>query len=49
MSEQSKVSAPKPIRASKIQIEVKEIAPQTRINTTSELGADADGDDLSNE
>lgn len=50
MSEQIKASAFKPARASKIQIEVKEVAPQTAIkNATSHLGADADGGDLSNE
>ena len=50
MSEHIKVSFLKQTRASKIQIEVKEIAPQTLSkNTTSQLGADADGSDLSNE
>ncbi len=50
MSEQINVSALKQTRASKIQIEVKEIAPQ-RIhkNTTSQLGADADGSDSNDE
>ena len=50
MSEQINVSALKPTRASKIQIEVKEIARQ-RIhkNTTSHLGADADGSDSNDE
>jgi len=50
MSERINASALKQTRTSKIQIEVKEIAPQTTSkNTTSHLGADADGDDLSNE
>ena len=50
MSEQINVSALKQTSASKIQIEVMEIAPQTmKKNNTSQLGADADGSDLSNE
>ena len=50
MSEQINVSALKQTRASKIQIEVKEIAPQAiNKNTTSQLGTDADQSDLSNE
>ena len=50
MSEHIKVSALKQTRASKIQIEVKEIAPQTLSkNITSQLGSDADGSDFSNE
>lgn len=50
MSEQIIVSTPKQTRASKIQIEVKNIAPQTMSKkTTSGLGVDADGSDLSNE
>jgi hypothetical protein len=50
MSEQIKASTLKPARSSKIQIEVKEIAPQTTSKkTTSQLGVDADGDDIRNE
>ncbi len=50
MSEQSNVSTLKQTRASKIQIEVKEITPQTLSkNTTSQLSVDADGSDFSNE
>lgn len=50
MSEQTNVSALKQTRASKIQIEVKELAPQMLSkNTTSQLGADADGSDFTNE
>ena len=46
MSEQINVSALKPTRTSKIQIEVKEVAPpRIHKNTTSQLGADADGSD----
>lgn len=49
MSEQIKASVLKQTRTSKIQIEVKEITPQTSKNTASSLGADADGGDISNE
>ncbi len=50
MSEQIKTSALEKSPASKIQIEVKEIAPQTtRKNTKSLLNVDADGDDIRNE
>lgn len=46
MSEPIKFSSLKPTRASKIQIEVKEIAPQgMRKKTTSQLSADPDGSD----
>ncbi len=49
MSKQFKASALKS-RASKIQIEVKDIAPQTASKSpTSVLGVDADGSDVSNE
>jgi hypothetical protein len=49
MSEQFKASALNQSRASKIQIEVKEIAKPTKKNTTSTYSADADGSDVSNE
>ena len=50
MSEQIKASVLKQTRTSKIQIEVKEITPQTiSKNTASALGADSDGGDISNE
>jgi hypothetical protein len=51
MSEPFKTLNLKQSRASKIQIEVKEIVPQTttRKNTTSQLNVDSDGGDLSNE
>ena len=50
MSEQFKSEALKQSRVSKIQVEVKEITPQTRKkNATSQLNVDADGSDLSNE
>jgi hypothetical protein len=46
MSQQFKASDLKQARASKIQIEVKEIAqPATAKNTSSQFSADADGDD----
>jgi len=43
------MSVEKQARTSKIQIEVKEIAPQTRKEKTVQLNADGDGSDLSNE
>jgi hypothetical protein len=50
MSEQIKASELKPSRASKIQVEVKDIAPQTTTKSTMlQLSADADGGDISNE
>jgi hypothetical protein len=50
MSEPFKTPNLKQSRASKIQVEVKEIVPQTtRKNTTSQLNVDSDGGDLSNE
>ncbi|HEY9633345.1 MAG TPA: hypothetical protein V6D14_08060 [Coleofasciculaceae cyanobacterium] len=50
MSDRVQASDLKQSRASKIQIEVKEIAPQTTSkNTKSLLNADADGDDIRNE
>lgn len=50
MSEQIKASDLKQSRASKIQIDVKEIVPQaTTKNTMLQLSADADGGDVSNE
>jgi hypothetical protein len=50
MSERIQALDLKQARPSKIQIEVKEIAPQaTSKDTTSHLGTDADGDDIRNE
>jgi hypothetical protein len=49
MSEQIKASELKQFRASKIQLEVKDVAPQTTKNTMLQLSADADGGDISNE
>lgn len=50
MSERIQPLELKQARPSKIQIEVKEIAPQTTSkNTTSVLGTDADGSDIRNE
>lgn len=43
------MSVLKPARTSKIQIEVKEIAPKARKHTPAQLNTDADGSDLSNE
>jgi hypothetical protein len=50
MSDQIKASELKQSRASKIQIEVKNVAPQTTSkNSMLQLSADADGGDISNE
>lgn len=49
MSEQIKATELKQFRASKIQIEVKDVVPQTTKNTMLQLSADADGGDISNE
>lgn len=49
MSEQIKATELKQSRASKIQIEVKNIAQPTTKNTILQLSADADGGDISNE
>lgn len=48
MSEQIKATELKQSRASKIQIEVKNVAQPIK-NTTLQLSADADGGDISNE
>lgn len=42
------MSVQKQARSSKIQIEVKEIPPQSQKETTAQLNTDADGADLSN-
>ncbi|MBW4634758.1 MAG: hypothetical protein KME30_23470 [Iphinoe sp. HA4291-MV1] len=47
MSNQFQQNAPKHFRSSKIQVEIKEFAPQqTSKNTTTQLNTDADGSDL---
>lgn len=50
MSNQIKAYETKQLRASKIQIEVKDVAPQiTSKSNMLQLSADADGGDISNE